>query len=185
VTASGPDAGEVWDRLAVLPPVADGAALKAAVLVPLYEDELGDVRVVLTKRPDTMRTHAGDVVFPGGRIEPTDDGPVAAALRETWEEVGIPPELVTVIGGLAPVSTRSAEMLVAPVVGRLDRPPELVPDPAEVEVVIEPTLAELTDDSNWVQEDFYGHPLWFYEFPDGMLWGATAFMVRQLLEYLR
>ena len=176
----------IWDRLRALPPVARPEHMKAAVLVPLYEDDAGEVRVVLTKRPAHMSTHAGDIVFPGGRVDDIDDGPEATASREAWEEVALPPESIAeVIGGLAPLTTRSAEMVIVPVVARIDRPAELVPDRREVEVIIEPTLAELLDESRWRSNEWYGHPLWFFEFPEGTLWGATAFMVRDLLSYLR
>lgn len=176
---------EIWDRLAQLPPVAIAPDVEAAVLVPLYEDDRGDVRLVLTKRHDWMRTHAGDVVFPGGRIDEDDEGPVAAALREAWEEVRIPAEAVEVIGGLGTVQPGPQGLLVVPVVARIERPEELHPQPDEVDVIIEPTLTELLDDSLWQQRLFYGRDLWFYEFPEGTLWGATAFMVRELLDYLR
>jgi 8-oxo-dGTP pyrophosphatase MutT (NUDIX family) len=177
-------ADAVWTRLASLPPVAEPASMRAATLVPLYEDPEGDVRIVLTKRPDTMRTHAGDVVFPGGRVE-AGESAAEAAIREAWEEVALPPESVDVIGGLEPVTTRSRDMWIVPVVARIERPPVLVPDPSEVDAIIEPTLAELLDEDRWTTNDWYGHPLWFYEFPEGTLWGATAFMMRDLLDYLR
>lgn len=176
---------EIWDRLAQLPPVATASDVEAAVLVPLYEDDRGDVRLVLTKRHDWMRTHAGDVVFPGGKIDEEDVGPVAAALREAWEEVRIPAEAVEVIGGLGTIQPGPQGLLVVPVVARIERPEELHPQPDEVDVIIEPTLTELLDDSLWQQRLFYGRDLWFYEFPEGTLWGATAFMVRELLDYLR
>lgn len=174
----------LWDPLSTLPPVASAPGLRAAVLVPLYEDR-GDLRMVLTRRPDDMRTHAGDVVFPGGMIDPDDDGPVGAAIREAWEEVGIPPDNVEVLGGLQPVTTRSSEMWIAPVVARIRRPAELRPEPGEVDAIIEPTIAQLLDDTAWAQQDWGGRALWFYEFPEGILWGATAVMVRRLLEYFR
>ncbi len=157
---------------------------RAAVLVALYQDAGGQARMILTKRPDAMRTHPGDVVFPGGRIEP-GESPVDAALREAWEEVGLPPETVQVIGGLEPVTTRDLTNWIVPVVARVRRPDELVPDPREVETIIEPTLVELLDESRWHTSDWMGAQLWFYEFPEGTLWGATAFMVRQLLSLLR
>jgi 8-oxo-dGTP pyrophosphatase MutT (NUDIX family) len=160
--------------------------MKAAVLVPLYEDGDGRVRVILTRRPDDMRTHAGDVVFPGGMVEDQDSGPVSTAVREAEEEIGLSPgAVIEVIGGLAPVTTRSAEMIIVPVVARVDRPADLVLDPHEVAAVIEPEVEELLDEGRWVREDFAGRPLWFFEFPEGILWGATAFMMRDLLAYLR
>jgi 8-oxo-dGTP pyrophosphatase MutT (NUDIX family) len=132
-----------------------------------------------------MRTHAGDVVFPGGMIDADDEGPVGTALREAWEEIGLPPENVEVIGGLQPGTTRSREMLIVPVVARVRRPVELTPEPGEVEAIIEPLVDDLLDDAGWHTETWSGHTLWFYEFGEGILWGATARMVRDLLEWFR
>ena len=174
----------LWAPLDTLPPVAGPDNVRAAVLVPLYEDERR-LRLILTRRPSDMRTHAGDVVFPGGVLDPEDDGPVGAARREAWEEIALPPDHVEVIGGLTPVYTRGSEMLVVPVVARVRRPVELVPAPDEVEAIIEPTIDELLDDNAWHTEDWAGHPVWFFEFPEGILWGATARMVRDLLRYFR
>jgi 8-oxo-dGTP pyrophosphatase MutT (NUDIX family) len=175
----------VWERLGAISPVQHPALAKAAVLVPLYEDDRGDVRILLTKRPDDMRTHPGDVVFPGGRMEDGEE-PIATATREAWEEVALPPEnVVEVIGGLTPISTRQTDRLIVPVVARIDRPAELIPDQREVEVIIEPKLESLLVERDWHTQDFMGNTLWFYEFEEGILWGATAFMVRELLDYLR
>ena len=118
-------------------------------------------------------------------IDPDDDGPVGAATREAWEEVGIPPDHIEVLGGLDPLTTRSREMWIAPVVARIRRPVELVAEPGEVDAIIEPTIDELLDDDVWTTEEWGGHTLWFHEFPEGILWGATARMVRQLLGYFR
>jgi len=158
--------------------------MRAAVLVPLYQDG-GGLRLILTRRGGGMPTHAGDVVFPGGMIEPEDDGPEGAARREAWEEVGLPPDGVDVLGGLEPVSTRSAEMIIVPVVARVVRPPRLVPSPGEVEAILEPRLEELLDESQWREELWAGHRVWFRPFPEGVLWGATARIVRSLLSYFR
>jgi len=157
--------------------------MRAAVLVPLYEDD-DDLRLILTRRHGDLPTHAGDVVFPGGMIEEGED-PEEAARREAWEEIGLPPDRVEVIGGLEPVSTRTLEMLIVPVVARVRRPERLVPSPGEVTAIIEPRLAELLDETSWRQEEWGGHTLWFHPFPEGMLWGATARMVRALLRYFR
>jgi 8-oxo-dGTP pyrophosphatase MutT (NUDIX family) len=157
--------------------------MRAAVLVPLYEDD-DDLRLILTRRHGDLPTHAGDVVFPGGMIEEGED-PEEAARREAWEEIGLPPDHVEVIGGLEPVSTRTLEMLIVPVVARVRRPERLVPSPGEVTAIIEPRLAELLDETSWRQEVWGGRTLWFHPFPEGMLWGATARMVRALLRYFR
>ncbi|HSF87149.1 MAG TPA: CoA pyrophosphatase [Acidimicrobiia bacterium] len=175
---------DIWSRLRSLPDVDMDTDARSAVLVPLYQDAVGQVRMVLTKRPDSMRTHPGDVVFPGGRIEP-GESPIEAAVREAWEEVALPPEFVEVIGGLPPVTTRVRTNWIVPVVARIERPNQFVADPNEVDVILEPTLADLLDESRWAQSDWMGHRLWFYEFPEGTVWGATAFMVRSLLALVR
>ncbi len=174
-----------WRRFDALPPVADHRGARAAVLVPLYADDAGDLRMVLTRRPDEMRTHPGDVVFPGGSIEPGET-PVEAAIREAFEEVALPPDNVeAILGGLSPLTTRDTTRWIVPVVAKVTRPDRLVPDPREVAAIIEPTLVELLDEDRWRRADWNGHPLWFFEFPEGTLWGATAFMVRELLSYVR
>jgi 8-oxo-dGTP pyrophosphatase MutT (NUDIX family) len=175
---------DVFERLSTLPGVAEPADARSAVLVPLYPDPAGTVRVILTKRPDDMRTHPGDVVFPGGRIEPGEDV-VETATREAWEETGIDPASVDVIGGLTPITTRNRANLIVPVVARVARPAAYVIDPREVDVVIEPPLTDLLDESRWRTQDFMGHQLWFFEFAEGVLWGATGFMMRELLSFLR
>ena len=175
---------DVWTRLAVLPPVSVDTVATSAVLVPLYADPHGDTRVILTKRPDVMRTHPGDVVFPGGKIEP-GRGIVEAAVREAWEEIALPADAIEVIGGLAPVTTRDRTNWIVPVVARVVRPVELRPDPAEVELILEPTLGDLLDEDHWRTSEWMGSSLWFYQFPEGTLWGATAFIVRELIGVLR
>ena len=76
-------------------------------------------------------------------------------------------------------------MWIAPVVARIRRPAELRPEPGEVDAIIEPTVNELLDEDAWTTQDWGGHTLWFHEFPEGILWGATARMVRQLLDFFR
>lgn len=172
----------VWDRLNLVPaPPPPGELDRAAVLIAIYDDPRGDTRLVLTKRPDTMPTHAGHIAFPGGRPEPEDAGPLGTALREANEEVGIEPSQVEVIGYLPPIDTVQFRLMVVPVVGRLAEPPRLVPSPREVVKVYQPTLAELADEEKWRHEDWNGHEVWFYDLEGDVLWGATAMMTRNLL----
>jgi len=175
----------LWNRLDALADVTHPPGARAAVLVPLYDDADGEMRVVLTKRPETMRTHPGDVVFPGGQMEGKED-PVEAALRESWEEIRLPQSsVVEILGSLTPVTTRDKNRPIIPVVARIERPATLVADPSEVEAIIEPRLIDLLDETSWRRSDWYGSSLWFYEFEEGTLWGATAFMVRELLDLIR
>lgn len=175
---------DVWTRLGALQPVQYPAGAKSAVLVPLYRDDTGVARVILTKRPDHMRTHPGDVVFPGGRLE-RGETPEQTAIREANEEIGLPSDSVRVIGGLSPTSTRSRKNLIVPVVAKVVRPSEWIIQQEEVAAVIEPTMVELLDESRWHTSRWFGHKMWFYEFEEGTLWGATAFMMREFLEVIR
>lgn len=177
---------DIWEQLAALPEISTTRRARAAVLVPLYaENGDGQPRVLLTRRPETMRTHPGDVVFPGGRIE-EGETPIVTAMREAREEVGIGEEhVVEVLGGLTPVSTRNIANLIVPVVVRIERPADLAPNPHEVDAIIEPTLAELLNDTRWRHSFFFGRRLWFYQLDEGVLWGANAFIMRELLGYLR
>lgn len=159
--------------------------MRAAVLVALYEDG-DDIRMILTKRPDDMRTHPGQVAFPGGRIDPGDDGPIGAAIREAWEEVALPPDHVDeILGGLPTLTTNRPDMLIVPVVAKVRRPTELIPEPGEVDAIIEPRLSDLLDDDAWTVQQWDRFTMWFYEFDEAILWGATAFMVRSLIAHIR
>jgi 8-oxo-dGTP pyrophosphatase MutT (NUDIX family) len=160
--------------------------MRAAVLVPIYEAD-GRLHLIMTRRPDDMRSHPGDVVFPGGMIDPADAGPVETALREAAEEVGLAgDDVLEILGGLGAVHTRSVTMQIVPVVARVRRPERFVTQPEEVAAVLEPAIDDLLDESRW-QTRFWGQgrQMWFYEFPEGVLWGATAFMVQDLLGHFR
>ncbi len=172
----------MWDRLHLLDdqPEPDERPM-AAVLAPLYEDEDGDVRLILTKRPDTMPTHAGHIALPGGRPEPGDDGPVGTALREAREEVGIVEGQVEVLGFLPAVDTVEFSLLVVPVVARISTPLDLVPSEREVARIYTPLLRDLASEANWWHVPWNGWKVWYYDLEGDTLWGATARMVRELV----
>jgi 8-oxo-dGTP pyrophosphatase MutT (NUDIX family) len=146
----------------------------------LFDDASGITRVVLTKRPMHMPTHAGDLAFPGGKPH---DGETAiqTALREANEEVGIIPESVEILGYLEEIHTVAYAKMVVPVVGWLSAEPDLRPDPNEVDLVLTPSLDEFADPSAWRSELWDGHEVFFFDLDDEVLWGATARMVRQLV----
>jgi 8-oxo-dGTP pyrophosphatase MutT (NUDIX family) len=172
----------MWDRLHLASDYrADSPDPLAAVLVPLFEDEAGEVRVVLTKRPDTMPTHAGHISFPGGRPHRDDQGPVSTALREAEEEVGIDPNSVEVLGFLPEIHTVEYRLMVVPVVGRLAGVPSLRPSEREVARILLPRLADLAEEASWKSELWGDRRIWFFELDGEILWGATARMVRDLL----
>ncbi len=150
----------------------------AAALVALFE-EGGEARVILTRRASELGWHPGEVSFPGGWVE-AGEGVVAAALREAYEEVGLDPSLVEVVGWLEPVSPRISAAVVTPVVGVLPSGrPVLRPDPREVEAVFDVPLSELLSccRSEW----WNGRPMYFFDLTEDVVWGMTARVLHALL----
>lgn len=168
------------DLRAVVP--ASRILRPAAVLVPLVEHPTG-LTVLLTRRTEHLTNHAGQVSFPGGRIEPGDKDPVAAALREASEEIGLDRHYVSVAGFLDPYET-STGFHVTPVVGFLTPGFTLTPDPGEVAQIFEVPLDFLMDPANRQRQsrDYNGVQRYFYAMPYGehYIWGATAGMLVNL-----
>jgi 8-oxo-dGTP pyrophosphatase MutT (NUDIX family) len=163
-----------------------GPLTPAAVLVPLVDRE-GGITVLHTERNAHLNDHAGQVSFPGGRIEPGDATPEAAALREAFEEVGLPPERVETVGHLDDYETRTG-FLVHPIVGIITAPFPVSPDPSEVAQVFEMPLDVILDRRNHLRESrlFKGRERLFYVVPHDKhyIWGATASMLVNLCDVL-
>lgn len=173
------------DRAGGLEPFpAPFGRVRAAVLIPIFEED-GEARVVLTRRSSSLRSHRGEVSFPGGRIE-ADETPLQAALREAEEEVGLDPAPIEVLGGLAPLATLSSSSSITPYVGVLPGRPALRANPAEVELAFDVALADLLADGVFREErwDFpFGEdrPVYFFDLPADLIWGATARILHELL----
>lgn len=157
-------------------PPAGAGLVPAAVLVPLVDHSAG-MTVLLTQRTRHLRDHAGQVSFPGGRVEAHDADPVATALRETWEEVGLAPTQVEVVGELEPYATITG-FLVHPVVGIVTPGFIPVPDPFEVEAVFEVPLQHVLKPDHYRREQrsHRGELREYFvlDHPDFHIWGATA-----------
>lgn len=157
-------------------------ATPAAVLVPIVL-RTGQPTVLLTKRTAHLRDHAGQISFPGGRLEADDAGPLHAALRETEEEIGLSSCHVEVIGYLPDYRTGTG-FCVTPVVALVKPPFELHPDPFEVAEVFEVPLSFLLDPANHQQHQIQwrGKLRTFHAMPyrDRFIWGATAGMIVSL-----
>ena len=170
----------------------DPAGRPSAVLVALFEDD-GEARVVLTVRSAHLRSHRGEVAFPGGRLEPGEDADTAA-LREAGEEVGLDPSAVTLVGHLTAMPTVSSNTLMTPVVATLADRPTLVRGPDEVDRVFDVALADLLEDRIF-REEWWSidgrpgadgqvgseFPVWFFEAAGEIIWGATARVLTELL----
>jgi 8-oxo-dGTP pyrophosphatase MutT (NUDIX family) len=158
----------------------------ASVLVGLIEREAG-YSVLLTRRVDTLRSHAGQIAFPGGRRDPGET-PWGAALREAHEEVGLEPHYVTVAGLSSPYQTGTG-YLITPVVGFIRPGFTLVPNPHEVADIFETPFGFLMDPANHEEHEREaptGEKRRFYAMTheDRFIWGATAGMLRALYHRL-
>lgn len=162
------------------------ALTPAAVLVPLVERDSG-LTILLTRRTDHLYVHAGQISFPGGRVDPSDENAQAAALRETEEEIGLPRRYIRLVGRLDTYVTRTGYE-VEPEVGLVAPPFPLELDSFEVAEAFEVPLSFILDPANLERHSrvYQGKERHFYAFPYGdyYIWGATAGMLVNLAEVL-
>jgi 8-oxo-dGTP pyrophosphatase MutT (NUDIX family) len=165
----------------VVPP---GALVRAAVLVPIVDR--GGACLVFAQRTTRVGHHAGQISFPGGRIDAGDADDLQAALREAEEEVGLSPAAVEPLGQLDDTETVATQFVITPWVGVVRRPVVWQPDGHEIEKVIEVPVAALLArgcfrveswERNGVTRDVY-----FYDYQDVTIWGATARILKQYLD---
>jgi 8-oxo-dGTP pyrophosphatase MutT (NUDIX family) len=156
----------------------------AAVLIPLVAHTPA-ATLLLTRRTSHLTAHASQIAFPGGKIDPTDSGAAAAALRETEEEIGLASADVVLVGELAPYLTNTGYR-VTPVLGRIEPGHRFALNRAEVAEMFEVPLAFLMDPANHhrASRAFNGKTRYFYEitFEGRTIWGATAGIIRQLYD---
>jgi len=161
----------------------------SAVLVPFFHDAEGALRVLFTLRTDKVGSHRGQISFPGGVIDPGDPSAEHAALRELHEELGVPREAVTVLGRVSDYPTITG-YLITPFVGYLGHEPALTPHAHEVAEVFGVPLDDLLSGripgttEVW---DLGGHEraIFFYQYGDHHIWGATAAILHELLALLK
>lgn len=165
-----------------LPP---GRVLRPAAVLIAIEPTASGGRVLLTKRSSKLKHHPGQIAFPGGKLDPDDADLKAAALREAWEEVGLPPKKVRIIGQL-PCHETVTGFQVTPFVAELRGPFIPVAEAGEVEDVFTVPLAHLLDRAQFTIEKRRWRGVWrqYYAVPYGpyYTWGATARMLRNLAE---
>ncbi len=156
------------------------------MLVPLYRDAEGALHAVFTRRRHDLRSHAGEISFPGGRQDDGDEDLRATALRETHEEIGLPADRVVLAGALPPTPTIVTNYAIYPFVGAIEPGFAWVPAATEVAEVLELRLREVRAGHGMRRLVRKGVPFRTdtYEVGETMIWGATARIVRDLLERL-
>lgn len=158
-------------------------ARRSAVLVVLAHGATG-AEVLLTRRSMQLSSHRGEVSFPGGRLDPGETYE-DAALREAFEEVGLPPSDVSVVARLSPISTWVSSSWIVPVLAVVASPLPLEARTGEVDRVLWTPLHDLTAPGTYREELWHttrgAHPIHFFELDDETVWGATARMLHQLL----
>lgn len=168
---------------ATLPP-----ARPAATLLAIYPDDTGRLLIPVTVRRAELRAHAGEVSLPGGRVDAADASHEAAALREAWEEIGLEPGSVRILGMLDEVWIPVSNYELRPFVGAVDRRPALVPQDAEVASIVELPLDVLFDADAVSLEEHLARGLRIragaYRFGGLTIWGATAMTLSMLANVL-
>ena len=158
----------------------------AAVLIGLVGRPEGP-SIILTQRTAELNNHPAEISLPGGRVEADDEGPVAAALREAFEEIGLPPERVEILGCLPPSETIS-HFLVYPLVGWVEPPVQFEPDKREVAELFEVPLSFVLDPANHQRESLVRagmrHHFYVIQYRDRRIWGATAGILVELARIL-
>ena len=168
-------------RRRVVPP---GPLVRAAVLVSIVDR--GEACLVFAQRTDRVGHHAGQISFPGGRIDPEDADDLAAALREAHEEVGLEPARVEPLGLLDDTETVATQFVITPFVGLVRGPVVWRPDGEEIEKVIEVPVAALLERGcfrveRW-ERDGVARDVYFYDYRGDTIWGATARILKQYLD---
>ncbi|PBC21052.1 MULTISPECIES: CoA pyrophosphatase [unclassified Mesorhizobium] len=169
------------------PRLNQGKVLRnAAVLIPVVDHE-DEATVLLTKRAEKLRNHSGQVAFPGGTIDATDASPEAAALRETFEEIGLDQDRIEIIGRM-PDYVAGSGYRIAPVLGIVRAGFQLALNADEVDAAFEVPLRFLMDPVNHKRDSRMWNDLewFFYDMPygDQRIWGVTAGIIRTLYERL-
>jgi len=159
----------------------------SAVLIPLYVKE-GECCLVFTRRTEMVNHHKGQISFPGGGRHPEDATLMHTAIRESWEEIGLKPEHIEILGELDDIATYTTNFVISPYVAAIPYPYQFRLNAYEVDQIIEVPLSVLFDPNNFSQEVVsLGDKLilqYFYRHGDQVVYGATARILKQFLEIL-
>jgi 8-oxo-dGTP pyrophosphatase MutT (NUDIX family) len=159
-----------------------------AVLIPIFKKK-GIYHVVLFQRPEYDGQHGGQICFPGGKVEQFDKTMAHTALRETWEEIGIPSENIELIGELTPLHIPVSNFLVHPFLGFVNGDPEFQPDALEVQKIIVTPVSVLFNIKNQMigemEHDGKTFTIPYFDIAGHVVWGATAMIISEWLEIMK
>ncbi len=160
--------------------VANSSRMPSAVLVPLLcKDE--EVHILLTKRSQKVMHHKGEISFPGGAYGEPDRDLRETAMRESWEEIGLKPRDVEIIGDLDETETWTSNYVIKPFVGLIPYPYDFTPNPREIAQILIVPLSDLLKRKGDDGEEYYLEDVYSYNYRGNVIWGATATILRQLL----
>lgn len=177
----------IKSKLSSLNPIylPDDGSKRGAVVIPIFERK-NRLFVLFTKRTEDLPTHKGQISFPGGRREETDESLLACALRETKEEIGL--SSLEVLGELNQYKTHTSNYLLSVFVCLIHYPFHLTINEKEVDEIIEVPLDDLLDNEQWVHKDINletnNHRVWFFDYQSKIIWGATAEIMKQFISLL-
>ena len=160
----------------------------AAVLVPLFSDGK-EYHLLLTQRSSDVLQHKGQISFPGGKPHKADSSLLETALRESWEEIGLDPKDVEIVGELDDTPTITSGFLISPFVALIPYPYKFIRNPHEIAEILDIPLSDLMDKSRFKQEHVIDNnetvTTYTYEYNGRVIWGATANIIKQLLDSLQ
>ncbi len=168
--------------------IIDLDAVPSAVLVPIFEKD-GEDHILFTKRTDTVEHHKGQISFPGGKRNIEDETLLHTALRESFEEVGIRPEDVDVLGDLDDEKTYVSNYIVSPYVGVIPYPYDFKTSPDEVQGLLEVPVSVLLDKNNLREEiETSGekrYRAYYYYYGEDIIWGATSRILKRFFDLIK
>ncbi len=167
--------------------IIDLDAIPSAVLLPIFQKN-GEDHILFTKRTETVEHHKGQISFPGGRRDIEDETLLQTALRESFEEVGIRPEDVDVLGDLNDEKTYVSNYVISPYVGYIPYPYSFITSPEEVQRIMEVPVSVLLDKSNFRQEIQTSggkrYRAYYFNYGDDVIWGATARILKHFFNLI-
>ncbi|MHA1303704.1 MAG: NUDIX hydrolase [Candidatus Heimdallarchaeaceae archaeon] len=158
----------------------DGLKL-GTILIPIFYKQN---KILFIKRSENLKDHPGQIAFPGGRVDPSDDGIVSACFRETFEEVGLKKDQIKLLGRLSPLETSSG-FYVYPFVGLVEPEAKIIINPNEVEKVFFVSIADLLNPSNYSYSEKEGKVYTLYNVEGYTIWGVTSKILTELIAKIR